>query len=196
MILTLRLVIFLSLISLVAIHQGEAQTQFNPKIGLETWSIKDEKDNVGQSAHSGQMIGFDMYILDNRLLFAPGFHYHRISILNREEGLNFRLVERNGGHYFTIPMTFGLQAIDLPMIDAFIMGGGEVSFFYSLDSNDIGLDDDKLHGVFASLTGVAQVELFSILTVDLKYHHALHPILKERPESKLRGWTLAAGIKF
>ena len=196
MILTLRLAVLLFVFGFIAIPKGETQTQFNPKIGLETWSIKDEVAQAGNSAHSGQMIGFDMYILHNRLLFAPGFHYHRISILNREEGLNFRLVERNGSHYFTIPMTFGLQALDLPGIDAFIMGGGEVSFFYSLDSNDIGLDDDKLHGVFASLTGVAQVELFSILTMDLKYHHALHPIFKERPESKLRGWTLAAGIKF
>ena len=91
---------------------------------------------------------------------------------------------------------FGLQVLDLPMVDGFVMAGGESTFFYGLDSNDINLDDDKLHGIFASLTAGAQVELFSILTVDLKYHYALHPIIKERPQSKLRGWTIAAGLKF
>ena len=186
----------LLLFSVLGIQNGSAQTQINPKLGFGTWSIADEKDLEGLSSHSGQTIGFDVHILDNRLLFAPGFHYHRISIVNREEGLNFDLGKRNGVHYFTIPLTFGLQVLELPVVDAFVMAGGESTFFYGLDSNDINLDDDKMHGVFASLTAGAQVELFSLLTVDLKYHYALHPIIKERPQSKLRGWTLTAGFKL
>jgi hypothetical protein len=192
----LRLACLLMFFNLVGIASAQSQTQINPKLGYDTWKIKDEMDQSGQSSHSGQFIGFDLYVQHNRLLFVPGFHYHRLSILNQEEGFNFQFQKRNGTHYFSIPVTFGLQVIDLPMIDAYLMAGGESTFFYSLDSNDIHLDDDKLHGVFASLTGAAQIELFSILTLDLKYHHALHPIIKERPESKLRGWTVAAGIKF
>ena len=175
---------------------AHGQTQINPKVGFETWTIKDEMDQAHQSSHSGQTIGFDVYILHNRLLFAPGFYYHRMSILNQEEGFNFNMTGSNGVHYFSIPVTFGLQLIDMPVIDAFVTAGGESTFFYSLDKNDIDLDDDMMHGVFASLTGGAQVELFSLLTVDVKYHYALHPIIKARPDSKLRGWTLAAGIKF
>ncbi|HUR31991.1 MAG TPA: hypothetical protein VMZ69_11215 [Saprospiraceae bacterium] len=187
------LLLFFSLLGAVVAH---SQTQINPKIGFETWTIKDEMDLSNQSSHSGQTIGFDVYILHNRLLFAPGFYYHRMSILNQEEGFNFNMTGSNGVHYFSIPLTVGLQVIDMPVIDAFVTAGGESTFFYSLDKNDIALDDDMMHGVFASLTGGAQVELFSLLTVDVKYHYALHPILKSRPESKLRGWTLAAGIKF
>ncbi|MEO5905215.1 MAG: hypothetical protein ABIQ11_00705, partial [Saprospiraceae bacterium] len=133
---------------------------------------------------------------DHRFLFVPGFHYHRLSILNQEDGFTFEIPPRNGVHYFTIPVTFGIKVIDIPAFNFSLMAGGEANFYYSLDSNDLELDDDRLHGVFASLTGVAQVEVISFLTLDLKYHHALHPIIKERPESKLRGWTLALGVKF
>ncbi len=194
--LQMRLASLLVFLGVLGLNVAKAQTQINPKVGLESWSILDEHNVPNMSSHSGQMIGFDMYITQNRFVFAPGFHYHRISILNLDEGLNFHLVERNGSHYFTIPMTFGLQLIDLPGIGAYLLAGGEVTFFHSLDANDIGLDDDKLHGVFAGATAVAQVELLSLLTVDVKYHHALHPIFKARPESKLRGWTIALGVKF
>ena len=192
----MRLVSLLMFLGVLGFSSAKAQTQFNPKMGFESWSILDEKNMDNMSNHSGQMIGFDMYITDNRFVFAPGFHYHRISILNLDEGLNFKLVERNGSHYFSIPMTFGLQLLDLPGLSAFVMAGGEATFFHSLDANDIGMDDDKLHGVFASATGSAQLEVVSFLTLDLKYHHAFHPIIKARPEAKLRGWTLALGIKF
>ena len=192
----LRLACLLIFVNLLGTAAAQSQTQINPKLGYESWSLKDEMDQTGNSSHSGQFIGFDVYVQHNRLLFVPGFHYHRLSILNQEEGFNFRFHKRNGTHYFSIPVTFGFQVLDLPGIDAYLMAGGESTFFYSLDSNDIHLDDDKLHGVFASLTGVAQVELFSLLTLDFKYHHAFHPIIKERPESKLRGITIAAGIKF
>lgn len=177
-------------------QRGSTQTQINPKVGVESWSLKDEMDLSGNSNHAGQMIGFDVYIVQKRLVFVPGFNYHRISIVNREEGLNFKLAKTNGTHYFTIPLTFGIQLLDLPGIGAYVLAGGETTFFHSLDSNDIGLDDDELKGVFASLTAGAQVELLSILTLDIKYHYALHPILKSRPDSKLRGFTLAAGVKF
>lgn len=192
----LRLACLLLFLSLFSVAYGQGLTKMNPKVGFDSWSLKDEMELAGQSSHSGQFIGFDLYVQRNRLVFVPGFHYHRLSILNQEEGFNFRITGRNGSHYFTIPVMFGVQVLDLPMIDAYLMGGGETTFFYSLDSNDIQLDDDKLHGVFAGLSGAAQVELFSIFTLDVKYHYAFHPILKERPESKLRGWTFAAGIKF
>ena len=193
---TLRVSGLLLALYLFSFNDGFSQTQINPKVGFESWTIKDEMDLSGQSSHSGQTIGFDVYILRNRLLFAPGFHYHRMSILNQEEGFNFKMPGRNGAHYFSIPVTFGMQVIDLPAFEFYLMGGGETTFFYGLDDNDLALDDDKFHGVYASLTGTAQVELFSLLTLDLKYHHAFHPIIKSRPESKVRGWTIAAGIKF
>ena len=124
-----RIASLLLLFSLFYVLPGSSQTQINPKIGVETWSIKDEMDQNGRSSHSGQTIGFDVYVLNKRLLFAPGFHYHRLSILNTEEGLNFDFDKRNGTHYFSIPLMFGLQVLDLPMVDGFVMAGGESTFF-------------------------------------------------------------------
>lgn len=193
---SIRLALLATIFSIACLTNISSQTQINPKAGFDTWSMKDENENSGQSHHSGQMIGFDVHILNNRLLFAPGFHYHRVSVLNEDNGLSFRLPKNNGIHYFTIPLTFGFQVLELPALNAFVMAGGESTFFYGLDKNDIGLDDDMLHGVFASLTGAVQFEVFSLVTLDLKYHYALHPVYKSRSESKLRGWTLAAGVKF
>ncbi len=190
-------VVYLALVfSLLSLNEGISQAQFNLKAGVEAWSIKDEIDLSGESHHSGQTIGFDMHILDSRFLFAPGFHYHRISALNKEEGLQFRFGDKNHIHYFSIPMTFGYKVFDLAVVDISGLAGGEVFFFYSLESNDIGLDDDQLHGVYTALTGVVHTSVFSFLTAEIKYRHAFHPIFKERPESKLRGWSLEVGVKF
>lgn len=175
---------------------GNAQTEFNPKIGLSTWKIQDEVDQTGFSHHSGQTIGFDVFVINNRFLFVPGFHYHRISIINEDDGLVFEIPDRNGVHYFTIPVTAGLTLLDLPGIDALIMAGGEVTFFHSLDDNDIALDDDRMKGVFAGITGTAQLELFSLVTLDVKYHHGLQPIFKEQQDSTMSGWSFHAGIRF
>ena len=194
--LTKTLAVLAFICCLAFANNSQAQTKFNPKVGIESWSIKDEAELTGSSNHSGQTIGFDVFVIDNRFLFVPGFHYHRVSILNEEESIKFEIPQRNGTHYFSIPVTFGMQLLDLPGIDLNVMAGGEVTFFHSLDDNDINLDDDKLKGVFAGLTGTAQVELFNIVTLDAKYHHNFHPVFKERPDSKLSGWTLAAGIKF
>lgn len=193
--LTLTLAIAAFLCTVLSVGEGLAQTRINPKIGFETWIIQDEVSQ-GHSSHSGQTIGFDVFVGTNRFLFVPGFYYHRISIPNREEGLIFEIPKKNGAHYFSIPISVGMELLDFGILDASLLGGGEVTFFHSLDSNDISLDDDRLHGVFAGLTGGAQVEVFSILTLDIRYHHALHPMIKNRPDSNLRGWTLAAGIKF
>jgi hypothetical protein len=184
------------IVLLLASGSIKAQTEFNPKIGLETWSIRDELGLSGSSRHTGQTIGFDVFVINNRFLFVPGFHYHRISILNGDKSLVFEIPDRNGTHYFSIPVTFGMKLIDLPGIDLSLMAGGEVTFFHSLDDNDIFLDDDELKSVFGGLTATAQVEIVSLITLDVKYHHQLHPMFKERAQSKLRGWTFAAGIRF
>jgi hypothetical protein len=76
------------------------------------------------------------------------------------------------------------------------MAGGEVFFFYNLEENDIGLDNDQLHGVYAGLTGVIHAAVFKFLTLEIRYRHAFNPIIIQRPESKLRGLAFEAGIKF
>lgn len=174
----------------------EAQAEFNVKAGLETWSLKDENDQFGRSSHSGQMIGFDVFIQRKKLLFVPGFHYHRISVLNEDETFNFSFSKSHHFHYFTIPLTFGYKVLDQSAIDISLLAGGEVHFYYDIDDNNVGLDNDMLYGVFTALTGIFHVEFLSILTTEAKYHYALQPIINFRDDSKLRGWTFALGVKF
>ena len=194
--LSLRVVYLPLVFCLLSLNEGRSQTQLNLKAGVEAWSIKDEIDLDDKSHHSGQTIGFDVHILSNRFIFAPGFHYHRISVLNKKEGLPFRFGDQNHINYFNIPLTFGYRSIDLKALDVSGMVGGEVFFFYNLEDNDIGLDDDQLHGVYVALTGIIHVAVFSFLTTEVKYHYALHPIIKERPQSKLRGCSLEVGVRF
>jgi hypothetical protein len=175
---------------------GVTQTVFNAKTGVESWALQDELNFSGISSHPGQFFGFDVYVEKNRALFVPGFHYHRISIENEDETFSYNFRDSHHVHYFTIPMTFGYKFLDGRDWNLSAMGGGEISFFYDLDANDVGLDDDMFYGVWTGLTGVLQVEVISLITAEVKYHYGLQPIIKIRDDSKLRGWTLALGVKF
>jgi len=175
---------------------GHAQTGFNVKFGAETWSLKDEKAQSGESNHPGQMIGFDVFVGEKRAYFVPGFQYHRISVLNEEERFSLDFSESHHMHYFTIPMMAGYKIIDSSVVNLSILAGGEVNFFYSLDDNDVGLDNDMFYGLTAALTGGLHAEFFSIVTAEVRYHLGLLPILKTRDDSILSGWTLAIGAKF
>ena len=90
----------------------------------------------------------------------------------------------------------GYKVIDSSFVHLSILAGGEVNFFYSLDDNDVGLDDNMFYGLTAALTAGLHAEIFSILTAEVRYHYGLLPILKTRDESKLSGWTFAVGAKF
>ena len=191
-------IVFLAFVfQLLSINMAKAQALFNPKIGTEVWSFKDEVDLDDGSHHSGQTVGFDMFIADSRFLFVPGFHYHHISILNKKEGLNFKIDDENHVHYFSIPMTVGYKIFDLAVVDLSAQGGGEVFFYYDLDQkNDLGLVDDQMYGVSATITGMIHTTLFNFITADIKYRYGLLPIIRERPDSKMQGWTIDFGIMF
>lgn len=173
-----------------------SQAIINAKVGVESWSLLDEKELSGQSNHPGQLIGFDVFIEKNRALFVPGFHYHRISIENEDVRFDVNFNEAHHIHYFTIPLTFGYTILEKSFLDVSLLAGGEINFFYNLDDNNVGLDDDMLYGVSTGLTGMVHLTFFSILTAEIKYHHALQPIIKIRDDSKLRGMTLAVGVRF
>ncbi len=194
---TKRFLAYLALLlSLTYSDNGNSQPLFNAKTGVESWSVRDEKDLVGESHHSGQTVGFDMRIMKNRLIFAPGFHYHRISVLNKQEGFQYNFSKGNHAHYFSIPLTIGYQFLDFKIVDLSLFAGAESFFFFDLDANDIGLKVDELYGVTPALTGFIQAEILSLITVDVKYHHALHEQIRKRTESLLSGFSFEAGIIF
>ena len=184
------------LISLFFVASGFSQARINAKIGVESWVLRDEISVSGKSMHPGQFVGFDVYVEKNRGLFVPGFHYHRIAVENGDEKLNFNFHQDDHLHYFTIPLTFGYKFLDRSVWNLALLAGGEVTFFYDLDANSIGLDDDMLYGVSTGLTTVLHTEIASVLTAEIKYHYGLQPIIKIRDQSKLRGLTFAVGIKL
>ena len=180
----------------LTINTAKAQALFNPKIGAEMWSFKDEVNLDSGSHHSGQTVGFDVMITDSRFLFVPGIHYHHISVLNKKEGFTLKIDDENHIHYFSIPMTVGYRIFELPIVDLSALGGGEVFFFNDLDRNDLGLVDDDMYGVSMTITGMLHTTLFSFITADVKYRYGLLPIIRERPDSKMQGWTIQLGILF
>ena len=176
--------------------KSDAQTEFNIKIGAETWSWQDEKAQSGRSSHPGQMIGFDMKVGQGLFYFVPGFQYHRISVLNEDNRFSFDFSEAHHMHYFTIPMLCGYSIVDSSSINLSALAGVEANFFYSLDDNDVGLEDDMYYGMTAALSAGLRADFFSWLTAEISYHYGFLPTLKTRDDSKLRGWTIAAGVKF
>lgn len=175
---------------------AEAQTEFNAKIGISAWSLRDEKELVDVSRHPGQFVGFDVLIEKNRKVFSPGFHYHRISVMNEDHTFSLDLSPSHHMHFFTIPLTGGYKVLDAAAMNISLLAGGEINFFYSLDDNDAGLDDDMFYGISTGLTGIVHAEFLTFVTLELRYHYALQPIIKIRDKSKLRGLTVGLGAKF
>ncbi len=173
-----------------------AQTEFNPKTGIEAWRFRDEKKMTGTSRHPGQIIGFDMMIRKNRWCFSPGFQYHRISAVHEDKSFRLDFSSSHHMHFFMIPLAFGYTLLDESMLDLSLLGGGEIVFFYNLDQNDVGLDDDMFHGISTALTAALHTEWFDLATFDINYHFGLQPLLKTREQSTVRGLTLALGVQF
>gem|GEM_PF-1296878 len=176
---------------------AQTNVQLNFKTGVECWELRDERELNPAANYTGQMFGFDVFVESKRFVFAPGFHYRRINVSPAEQSFAYQFDDRNHIHYFAIPVTIGLKLIDYRLLTVSLMAGPEANFYFRLDpENRIDLDDDELRGIAGGLTGVFHVEWLSILTTEVKYHHALHVSFKNREESKFSGWTLAAGIKF
>lgn len=173
-----------------------AQARFNAKIGAETWSFKDEAEMTGQSKHPGQMVGFDILVEDSEFMFVAGLQYHRISLIHEDQSFSFDFSEHHHVHYFMIPVTAGYTFLTNDVVHLSILGGGEVVFFYDVDDNTLGFDDNDFYGVSTNLTAMLHAELFSFLTAEVRYHYGLLPVLKNRDDSKLCGWTLGAGVRF
>jgi len=181
---------------LMMLGKSNAQTLLNPKMGMETWSLKDETELSGQSRHPGQMIGLDVIVMKDRWLFMPGFQYHRISMINEEHSFSFDFNDPHHAHYFIIPLQAGYTVTSDSSFQLSVLAGAAVNIFYDLDQNDLGLNAEDFYGVTTSLTAGLCAEFLSFLTAEIKYQFALQPILKPRDDSKLRGWTLALGVRF
>lgn len=175
---------------------ADAQTNINAKFGAETWSFKDEAEMKGASKHPGQMLGFDILVEDNRFVFFAGFQYHRISLINEGQSFSLDFSEPHHAHYFMIPLTAGYTLFQSKEIKLSMLGGGEAVFYYDVDDNSLGFDENDFYGVSTNLTAMLHAELFSLLTAEVRYHYGLLPVLKTRDDSKMRGWTLALGVKF
>lgn len=181
---------------LILYGAGHSQVVFNPKIGMETWSLKDEMEMFGESNHPGQMFGLDLILRKEKWLFIPGFEYHRISMKNEDQNFSFNFKENHHAHYFIIPLQAGYKVFGDSTFQISAVAGVDLNFFYALDENDLGLDDEMFYGVTTALTGSLFFEFFSFLSAEVKYHYGLHSILKTRDDAKLRGWTLAVGVRF
>ena len=181
---------------LMAYGMGYSQVVFNPKIGLETWSLKDENEMSGQSKHPGQMFGLDLILQKEKWMFIPGFEYHRISMENEDNAFSFDFSDAHHAHYFVMPFQAGYHLLGDSIHQLSIVAGADLNFFYDLDENDLGLEDDMFYGVTTALTGSVFATLFTNFTAEVKYHYALQAMLKDRDDSKLSGWTIAIGVRF
>lgn len=180
------------------IGQGKmlSQADVNIKAGIETWAFADEQEASNPSKHPGQMMGLDVFVEKGRGLFVPGFHYHRFTVTSEAKSFELDLRSARHFHYFTIPLLFGYKVTDESVAGISVLAGPEVQFFYDINQNAAGLDDDMMHGVSTSLTAALHAEMFSFLTLELRYHHGLQRLIKFRDESKLRGVSIALGVKL
>lgn len=189
---------FVWLLTLIGLYRMDlmAQADINIMAGIETWSLKDELETFDRSRHPGQLIGINILVEKGRGVFMPGFHYHRFTAGHEPRSFEFSFRNPRHLHYFTIPLLFGYKLTDESLVDVTLMAGPEVQFFYQVDPNDAGLDDDMMYGVSTSFSAGIHSEWFSIFTLECRYHHGLQPLIRTRGDSKLRGISLGLGIQL
>ena len=142
----------------------KAQTHVDVKIGVECWSFRDENEQLGHSKHNGQMIGVEVPVQDDRFLFIPGLHYRRISVENNGPCFSPNFDESDYLHYFTIPVLFGYETWKREDIVLLLSGGPEINFFYDLDENDAGYEQESMKGMHAGLQFLVQGRFFDLIT--------------------------------
>jgi hypothetical protein len=191
-----RLKVWFWLYLLITTGAAQSQVTFNPKIGLETWALKDEKELSGTSKHPAQMVGFGLLLKKENWMFMPGLEYHRISMQNEDHRFGLDFDDAHHAHYFFLPLQAGYTFPVDSSILLSVIAGVDINLFYEMDENDLGLSADQFYGITTALTGSLFAELFRFLTVEVKFHYGLQSILKTRQDARWRGWTLALGYKF
>lgn len=180
----------------IACTMAQSTAKFNLKAGYSSFRFADEKDLMETRAHPSQHVGFDILIEKNGGLFMPGFHYYRMGLEPEDFTLSNLFSDRPYVHLSRIPLSFGYRFDVVPLLDLSLYAGASVSFFVSVDDNDLGLIADRFRGVHPGWHFGAQVLALNHITIDMKYEHAMTELIKTREESKIRGFSMTVGFIF
>ena len=175
---------------------GQSTAKFNLKGGFAAFYLQDESDLADSKAHLSQHVGFDILIEENGGVFIPGFRYYRIGITPEAFKTSELFSNRPYAHYVKMPLSFGYRFKQIPLLHFTVYGGGNFTFFITVDENQLGLHNERFTGVQPNLHVGGQVLALNHFTLDLRYDHGLNNMIKTRKESKVRGLSLSLGLVF
>jgi hypothetical protein len=140
-----------------------AQSAINIKGGLIDRKFDDESKDL---MHCGQSIGLDAIIEDSRFLFMPGLHYQRYGVIGSESrgGL---LDRQKSIHQISLPISIGTWLFADKHIKIRAYGGAHVNFIVGVDSNNAGINLDRVKTVHPGWQAGGQVMVWR-LTADVR----------------------------
>jgi len=169
---------------------AECQSALNVKLGLIDRVLNDESGLT----HYGFNIGLDAIVEDTRFLFVPGFHYQRYAVIGSDS--RSRTFQRQASiHQISLPVSAGTWILADQVVKVRVYGGIHFNFIVGVDSNNAGINLDRLTTFHPGWQAGVQLLLWRF-TADVRYTKDYRKLIKARPESDVRGWEFLIGFAF
>ncbi len=169
------------------------QTALNIKYGILSMRLADDSTLNGASGvRHGRSFGLDAIVEDSRFLFMPGLHYQHYAV-QRSDVRGGLFARRASIHHIHLPLNFGSWIAAGRHCRIRVFAGVHGNFLTAVDDNAQGLNTELVTRVQPGVQAGSQVRLWRI-TFDIRYSHDLRNVIHARPESRLRGWGLYAGV--
>lgn len=169
---------------------AQAQTVFNPKVGVNFSEITSDNINLSEDGvRAGLNAGIDFRIggADNVVFFQPGLHYYNIgsqftaSIDDQTgvDGVNTEVNDAITVHSLKVPVNVGVYLTGTDGAVHVRLNGGVIpTFVLGVGESDIEVSSDDFNSASWGLNGGLGFD-FSIVSLDFNYEHGLSDILDE-----------------
>lgn len=204
--------LFFLVVCLFFFSYAQAQTAFNPKVGVNFSRITSEDVNLSEDGvKAGLNAGIDFRIggVDNVVFFQPGLHYYNIGSrfkANRvdqegADGVNTEIEDAVSVHSLKVPVNVGVYLTGTDGAVHVRLNGGVVpTFVLGVGDNDIEVSSDDFNSAYWGLNGGLGFD-FSIVSLDFNYEHGLSDIIESADginapsiNGRNRIFTVAVGI--
>lgn len=192
-------ILFIAAAAALFSFTASAQTQINPKVGVNYSGVEAQLQDITAEARVGWNAGVDLRIGDKALYLQPGLHYYNFTarlVEGVEHPDDVSFAEETTIQSLKAPLNIGLRLTgDNGLIGIQARGGMTPTYILGVDEKN-GIDFDKAD--LNSFTWGANVGVginFLFLTADLNYEMGLDDFFANA-EGGNNILSLSVGIKF
>jgi len=192
-------ILFVAIAALITSVAATAQTQINPKVGVNFSGVEAQLQDITAEARVGWNAGVDLRMGDKALYLQPGLHYYNFTarlVEGVEHPDDIAFSDETTIQALKAPLNIGLRLTgDNGLIGIQARGGVTPTYILGVDEkNGIDFNKEDLNSfTWGANVGVGVNFLF--LTADLNYEVGLDDFFANA-EGGNNVLSLSVGIKF